>query len=434
MATSLQYRSSILYQNDQQTLTLIDIPTSIAVAQGTCSYPCQDTPYSVRAIERPFPSVEPKGDKSSLHLQLGDSVDVAPSLFSKDIIIEKLSETRRLRPKLFCLQRISVPEETRPRGVKRKIDEVSGSSDTLNLETESRKSSDVIKFVEPGLSLEGVTGWHEHLILPPAPRLNEVVVADIQGVANRVVHNSRLGTGRLSCTRNAQTYRLPPLSFCVLCDINDTSAAYFSNAVRKIYPEPSSSAAPGQFDFVLLDPPWHNKSVRRSGTYKANTRGGSGPMKTLCHMLGSHFAPQAVVACWITNSPAVRRIAVETFDQWGVELNEEWRWLKTTIHGELVGEINGSWRRPYETLLLGRMRDPTQSSPKVHEVHKRLIVAVPDFHSRKPSLRELIEPMMPSRSEYRALEIFARNLTAGWWSWGDEVLKYNWEGYWAETA
>ncbi|KAI4165437.1 MAG: hypothetical protein LQ342_000846 [Letrouitia transgressa] len=372
-------------------------------------------------------------------MQLDNTVNDASSLFSKDVIIEKLSETRRLHPNPFCLQRTSLPVEKQPRGVKRSIDEFLDPSDTPNSETESRKSNDVTKLVEPGLNLEGVTGWHEPLISPPAPRLNELVVADIQAVANRVVHNSGFGTGRLSCTKNAQTYRLPPLSFCVLCDINDASAAYFSNAVRKSFPEPSCSAAPGQFDFVLLDPPWHNKSVRRSGTYKANTRRGSGPMKTLRHMLGSHFAPRAVVACWITNSPAVRRIAVEMFDQWDVELTEEWRWLKTTVHGELVGEIDASWRRPYETLLLGRMRDPTQSSPymaneEVNEVHKRLIVAVPDFHSRKPSLRELIEPMMPNRSEYRALEIFARNLTAGWWSWGDEVLKYNWEGYWAEAV
>ncbi|KAI4209795.1 MAG: hypothetical protein LQ351_007325 [Letrouitia transgressa] len=371
-------------------------------------------------------------------MQLDSSVDDASSLFSKDVIIEKLSETRRLHPNPFCLRRISLPAEKRPRGVKRSIDEVLDSWDRPNPKAESQKSNRVTKIVEPELSIKGVTGWHEPLILPSAPRSDELVVADIQAVANRVVQNSGFGTGRLSCTKNAETYRLPPLSSCVLCDINDASATYFSNAVRKSFPEPSSSAAPGQFDFVLLDPPWHNKSVRRSGIYKANTRRGSGPMRTLRHMLGDHFAPRAVVACWITNSSAVRRLAVETFDQWNVELTEEWRWLKTTVHGELVGEIDASWRRPYETLLLGRMRDPIQLSPymaneKAHEVHKRLIVAVPDFHSRKPSLKELIEPMMPNRSDYRALEIFARNLTAGWWSWGDEALKYNWEGYWAEA-
>ncbi len=39
---------------------------------------------------------------------------------------------------------------------------------------------------------------------------------------------------------------------------------------------------------------------------------------------------------------------------------------------------------------------------------------------------------MPDPSDYQALEIFARNLTAGWWSCGDEVLKFNWEGCWTE--
>ena len=37
---------------------------------------------------------------------------------------------------------------------------------------------------------------------------------------------------------------------------------------------------------------------------------------------------------------------------------------------------------------------------------------------------------MPKK--YLALEIFARNLTAGWWSWGDEVLEYQKKKYWIE--
>ena len=57
-------------------------------------------------------------------------------------------------------------------------------------------------------------------------------------------------------------------------------------------------------------------------------------------------------------------------------------------------------------------------------------MSVPDLHSRKPCLKELIETLLLDANHYRALEVFARHLVAGWWSWGDECLKFNWEGNW----
>lgn len=43
---------------------------------------------------------------------------------------------------------------------------------------------------------------------------------------------------------------------------------------------------------------------------------------------------------------------------------------------------------------------------------------------------ELVEPYLPET--YRACEIFGRNLTEGWFTWGDEALKFNWDGHWGE--
>ncbi|KAI4108143.1 MAG: hypothetical protein L6R37_001181 [Teloschistes peruensis] len=197
------------------------------------------------------------------------------------------------------------------------------------------------------------------------------------------------------------------------------------------------SAAPGQFDFVLLDPPWDNKSVRRGGTYKTQRKSEEDPLLVLEKMLGSHIAPGAIVACWITNKKSVRTTALRLFESWGVTLIEEWAWLKTTIHGEPIVDVEGIMRRPYEVLLIGRSMhlafDDFGDSGSVDLVKKRLVVGVPDLHSRKPCLKTLIEPMLKDKSNYRALEIFARHLIAGWWSWGDEVLKYNGEGYWVNA-
>ena len=116
-------------------------------------------------------------------------------------------------------------------------------------------------------------------------------------------------------------------------------------------------------------------------------------------------------------------------------MEEEWVWLKVTSNGEPVTELDGLWRKPYEVLLVGRKRLGDETGRKNgagegREVKRRLLVAVPDLHSRKPNLRELIEPMMPDPRGCRALEVFARILTARWWAWGDECLKYNWTEFW----
>jgi hypothetical protein len=64
-------------------------------------------------------------------------------------------------------------------------------------------------------------------------------------------------------------------------------------------------------------------------------------------------------------------------------------------------------------------------------VKRRVIAAVPDIHSRKPCLKTLLEPYLVDSNDYSALEVFSRYLVSKWMSWGNEVLKYNWDGYWA---
>jgi len=108
-------------------------------------------------------------------------------------------------------------------------------------------------------------------------------------------------------------------------------------------------------------------------------------------------------------------------------LIEEWIWLKVTASGQPICRLESTYRRPYEILLLGRKTD--QNVPV--QVKRRVFVGVPDLHSRKPNVRNFIDSMLgPS---YHGLEIFARNLTAGWWAWGNEVLKFQGEEHWVDT-
>lgn len=164
------------------------------------------------------------------------------------------------------------------------------------------------------------------------------------------------------------------------------------------------------------------------------------------------------------------------FDHWGLKLVEEWIWLKVTSSGEPISNISGTWRKPWEILLVGRKKgekesiggegdselkkslgngkldmkeeydlegsnqhlpspspNPFQSRNSNLPIKRRIIIGVPDLHSRKPNLKFLFRQLLGLRAgdeEYRGLEIFARNLTAGWWGWGNEVLKFQDERAW----
>lgn len=127
----------------------------------------------------------------------------------------------------------------------------------------------------------------------------------------------------------------------------------------------------------------------------------------------------------------MRETALDLFAAWGLTLIEEWAWLKVTRNGDSMCSLDGTWRKPYEILLLG-CRDAVvhkvsaQPDADISGTRRRVIAAVPDLHSRKPNLKELLERLFFGEGKsYRAVELFARNLTAGWWAWGDEVLKYN---------
>lgn len=178
----------------------------------------------------------------------------------------------------------------------------------------------------------------------------------------------------------------------------------------------------GSFDLVVLDPPWSNRSVRRSRAYETAEYQSTDPFEQTLPLLDKYVGASGYIAVWITNKTTVRSRVVSACLRLGFVLREEWVWLKVTTNGEPVTPLDGIWRKPYEILLIFH-RD-NQSA----EVKRRVGIAVPDLHSRKPHLGSLLQQLLPEN--YNVLEVFARSLTAGWWSWGDEVLKFQHESHW----
>ena len=440
----------ILYQNPDKTLTLLDIPMSIAHAQRTNHYAFHDRIYAAPPLHTPYPSTEPKTEKAKanvLRIKTLSDTHANPhteSLSFQALLRQGLGEVATHWPSLrdWCLPRKVSPLTSEKQSKKPKADDSVDQAvstpmrDSVHASTAMLPASHVgfeeevgsfASLIEPDLKIPeseiGVRTIQEPLILSSEFPPEAYTCSSIRIVTNRLVRNPHLTP--LSLQISNFCYKIPPNASFLLSKIGEPTTPTFSVAALTTYPDSSATAGPGQFDFVLLDPPWNNRSVRRSARY--HTMRDSDPMAVLQAMLSQHIAPGALVACWITNKTIVRDAALEAFQAWDVQLIEEWAWLKITVDGLPVTQIDGIWRKPYEVLLLGR-----KDSDKIHEsdvnVRRKVLIAVPDLHSRKPHLKSLIEPFLPQN--YRAMEIFARTLTADWLSWGDEVLKHNWDGHW----
>ncbi|KAK7981622.1 hypothetical protein PG996_009313 [Apiospora saccharicola] len=203
---------------------------------------------------------------------------------------------------------------------------------------------------------------------------------------------------------------------------------YFEGSIQELRPAFLRDAP--KFDLIVLDPPWPSRSVRRK---KASYRitNDMQEMRDLLSLIpvAAHLKPDGLVAVWVTNKPAVIELVKSQegmFSLWGLELVGEWVWIKVTDSGEPIVALESTWRKPWERLLVARRRG---SSTKIGP-ERKVIFGVPDLHSRKPNLKQLFAGILPT--DYVGLEVFARHMTAGWWSWGDQVLIFQQRHHWIE--
>jgi len=176
----------------------------------------------------------------------------------------------------------------------------------------------------------------------------------------------------------------------------------------------------GKYSCIVLDPPWENKSVKRSKRYSTLTfeQIASLPMDELCQ-------DGCLIIIWVTNKQKILKWVKESlFKQWGITFITEWHWVKLTALAEPVFPWESMHKKPYETLIIGFF----QNCPKLtdcSDLCDLVICSMPStIHSHKPSLSKVIISRVKQyyNEPFRCLELFARNLTPGWTSWGNEVL------------
>jgi N6-adenosine-specific RNA methylase IME4 len=451
-------RSSILYQNADRTITLVDIPTSIATAQGRT-----DTLLSTSPLEAP---IEPQDDfqprsQKAKAAKAHESLSGTHHGEYRALIEQALDKIRMHVSGEWCAPRKSLhlkPQHEHSMEIEDPDKELEARLRQWAAWKES-KGDDAATDLQKMMASLGATSEHAMTGQEVAPgwtvsyrpareATNGVQVAETvsrdepREPWTSSFHNPEpfhlemeVSEGSVQKTTLGQQYRftIPPRSTFFLSDSTHSDA--FRASFRELTNE---YTLPRHFDLVLLDPPWPNRSAKRKGAYE-QVGGMPYLRKMLLKMdLDTYLEHNALVGVWITNKEALREHVLGPgglFETWNVGLIEEWVWIKTTTRGEPMFDIDNVMRKPYEILLLGRAA-PNSWTTMTHAstIQRKVIAAVPDIHSRKPCLKELLEPYMPDSTEYSALEVFSRYLVSGWTSWGNEVLKYNWDQYWVSET
>ncbi|XP_053427153.1 N(6)-adenine-specific methyltransferase METTL4 isoform X2 [Nycticebus coucang] len=229
-----------------------------------------------------------------------------------------------------------------------------------------------------------------------------------QDLFSRVVENNSSFTKMI--TLMGQKYLLPPKSSFLLSDISCMQPLLNCTKI---------------FDIIVIDPPWQNKSVKRSNRY-----GYLSPLQIKQIPIPKLAAPNCLIVTWVTNRQKhLRFVKEELYPSWSVEVVAEWHWVKFLAGAGFEPATSDVWGQCPTPLShrhhpLDRNADTTVLPIPDH----KLIVSVPCIlHSHKPPLAEVLKDYIKPAGE--CLELFARNLQPGWTSWGNEVLKFQHVNY-----
>ncbi|KAK2765667.1 hypothetical protein FQN54_008523 [Arachnomyces sp. PD_36] len=497
--------SAVLYENPSLTIFIIDIPTSIALAQNiprrfsSKSTAGEEPPKNEAPIKdtlstqgrallssppllNPYPGQpEPKTERARARvLKQTHESELAFYRIACPLVASALEDIREKYSGDWCLQRQILNDELSSETSQGNSG--SGNSfeggDSPGPRRDSASNRPLLfGGGEPELRNPTVSSGHGFeageppLILSPSinhfssfSEIRDTLVkntssfpAIIQITPTQKAHITRDSKRRrtysrdktkVSNTQNAYHFPTTRISFTI-----PPNSSFILSSIPEALHNTHSQTSTLTFNFILLDPPWPNRSVKRSAHYVPEVT-----LPFLGSLIGniikSYLNPKSgIVGIWVTNSAAVKSTAREAMRDAGLEPFEEWVWVKTTMRGETVFPLDGLWRKPFEVLILGKRRGKGEGGEGVRyyepEIKRKVIAAVPDVHSRKPNLKELIGKIFFSTpapgtedeasegdigehkvQEYSGLEVFARNLTAGWTSFGDEVLRFNWDGWW----
>lgn len=185
-----------------------------------------------------------------------------------------------------------------------------------------------------------------------------------------------------------------------------------------------------KYQVIYADPPWeqlagrklegyiveNGKQVYPSGSNKSQPL----PYQTMsihdiCQLnVQSVIDKNCHLYLWVTNKYLLD--AKQVIESWGFKYSTCIVWKKKRMGGGL----GGAFRITSEYLLFcrrGKLKTMDVIPGTVHEAKRPYVNGKP-VHSKKPEyFRDMIERVSP----YRSLEMFAREKTEGWDTWGNEI-------------
>jgi N6-adenosine-specific RNA methylase IME4 len=176
----------------------------------------------------------------------------------------------------------------------------------------------------------------------------------------------------------------------------------------------------GQFDVILLDPPWshYGQQDKWGAAAKFYSLMDDDALRA---MPVARLAKRAsVVFCWAT-CPRLD-FAIDLLRHWGFHYRGvAFTWVKTTKEGRPIGArgVRPSIVKPTtELVLAASMTAKGRPMPIADEGVPQVVLAAPTRHSEKPAeVYTRIERLYPRAAK---LELFARGRRDGWEAWGDD--------------
>ncbi len=172
-----------------------------------------------------------------------------------------------------------------------------------------------------------------------------------------------------------------------------------------------------KYGVIYADPPWayQNKCLNKGGAARHYTTMTLAEIQAL--PVAAMAADDAFLFMWGTWPQLPQALAV--IQAWGfVYKTVAFNWVKKSKNGKLMWGMGSFTRSNSEFCLLA-----TRGKPRVqsHGVHSVLTDEIRE-HSRKPDrVRDLIVQLC---GDVPRIELFARNQTTGWDTFGNETDKF----------
>jgi MT-A70 len=249
---------SVLYQNASKSITVLDVPRSIAQGQGTSA-----SLYSTPGPDVPYPSTEPKGAKREKLLSEIPEVERAYHHGIYKVLLSSLQEARiGIGDRDWCYQRL---QQIKP-----------GGTPQLTIDNSELSS----RAINPPLFLSGIED-----------RLLDFNVLRSSLVVNPLHSNTTMAV-------NADVFHVPSCS-TFICSTVAGGMPLFRLAMNSKLLFTGSTGHVPDFDLILLDPPWANRSVRNAKAYNT-AESQDDPFDEVLPILQLHVAPEGIIAIWIT--------------------------------------------------------------------------------------------------------------------------------------